>query len=221
MKKVLVVAAHLDDEVLGVGGTMARHARDGDEVFELNVCDRSERHRFDAEMVSTLRLQARKMCEIIGVKELLHGKLADEYLDVSLADVIRPIEEAIERIQPDVVYTHHKGDVNQDHRAVFEATLVATRAFTYPFVREVYSYEILSSTEQAPAFPGWQFAPAIFIDISTKIKQKIRGMKCFKTEINGFPFPRSQKGIEAMAQVRGMQSFYEYAEAFEVIRVRR
>ena len=133
-----MIAAHLDDEVLGVGGTMARHADEGDEVYVLNVCDRSERHRFDADMVASLRTQARKMCEIVGVKELFHGKLADEYLDISLADVIRPIEEVVEKIQPEVVYTHHKGDVNQDHRAVFMASLVATRPFTYAFIKEVY-----------------------------------------------------------------------------------
>ena len=201
---------------------MARHADEGDEVYVLNVCDRSERHRFDADMVASLRTQARKMCEIVGVKELFHGKLADEYLDISLADVIRPIEEVVEKIQPEVVYTHHKGDVNQDHRAVFMASLVATRPFTYAFIKEVYSFEVLSTTEQAPGqFPGWQFSPSYFVDIEEQVNRKIKGMKCYKSEINGFPFPRSVRGIETLARYRGMQMNSQFAEAFEIIRARR
>ncbi len=219
MSKVLVISAHLDDEVLGVGGTMARHAMEGDEVHVLNICDRSERHRFDADMVTMLRTQARKMAKIIGVKELHHGKLADEYLDISLADVIRPIEEVVEKIHPSIIYTHHKGDVNQDHRAIFEATLVATRAFTYSFIERVFSYEVLSSTEQAPAsLPGWQFAPNHFVDIEKTLKDKINGMACYKSEYNGFPFPRSEKGIRTLAHFRGMACGREAAEAFELIR---
>ena len=218
--KVLVVAAHLDDEVLGAGGAMAKHAMAGDEVYVLNICDRSERHKFSADMVTTLRKQAKKMCKVIGVKELRHGGLADEYLDMSLADVIQPIEEAVESIQPEVIYTHHKGDVNQDHRAIFQATLVATRSFTYPFIRQVLAFEVLSTTEQAPGqFPGWGFAPNLFVDICGSLKKKIRGMECYKSEINGFPFPRSVRGIQTLAQFRGMQSGVEYAEAFEVVKM--
>jgi len=222
MNKVLVISAHLDDEVLGCGGTMARHVNDGDELSVLNVCDRSERHKFDADMVALLRVQAKKMSKIIGINNLLHGRLADEYLDVSLADVIKPIEEAVESIQPNIIYSHHKSDVNQDHRAIFQATLVATRAFTYPFIKQVYSFEILSSTEQAPAaLSGWGFAPNHFVDIKTTIDKKIRGMKCYKSEINDFPFPRSEKGIRVLANYRGMQSGLEYAEAFETVRTIR
>jgi N-acetylglucosamine malate deacetylase 1 len=222
MSKVLVISAHLDDEVLGVGGTMARHADAGDEVHVLNVCDRSERHRFDADMVTMLRRQAQRMAKIVGVAQIHHGKLADEYLDISLADVIRPIEQVVEAVQPSTIYTHHKGDVNQDHRAIFEATLVATRSFTYPFIQQVFSFEVLSSTEQAPAsLPGWQFAPNYFVDINDTLKRKIRGMACYKSEFNGFPFPRSEKGIRTLAHYRGMQCGKEAAEAFEVIKIIR
>jgi len=221
MNKVLVISAHLDDEVLGCGGTMARHAGDGDELSVLNVCDRSEEHRFDADVVARLRVQANRMCKIIGIGNLIHGKLADEYLDVSLADVIKPIEEAIEKVKPDIIYTHHRNDVNQDHRAIFNATLVATRSFTYPFIKQVYSFEVLSTTEQAPASLGWGFAPNHFVDIKNTIDRKIRGMKCYKTEIDAFPFPRSEKGIKVLANFRGMQAGFEYAEAFETIRTTR
>ena len=220
-EKVLVIAAHLDDEVLGVGATIARHVADGDTVAVLNVCDRSERHQLSVPMVTLLRNQSKRVCKILGVTQMIHAGLQDEYLDAMLVKVIAPIESAIEVVQPTVVYTHNKSDVNQDHRAIFEATLVATRSFAYSSIHSVFSFEILSSTEQAPNGLGWTFAPSYFVDVTKYMSRKINAMKCYKQEMRPYPFPRSAEGIKTLARFRGMASNTKFAEAFEVVRMVR
>lgn len=221
MNKVLVVAAHLDDEVLGVGGTILRHSDAGDEVYVLNVCDRTYEARVDVDMVVTLRSQAQDVCRLLGIKQMKYGNQPDKYLDRWLVDTVRPIEKAMEEIQPAIVYTHHRGDVNQDHRSVHEATVVALRSFKAPFLRAAYAYEILSSTEQIPGgVPNRHFAPNHFVGMSSfQLLTKQDAMAKYASEVQEFPFPRSLKAIEVLAEYRGLQCGLPLAEAFEIIKV--
>lgn len=212
---VLVIAAHLDDEVLGCGGTVARHTSEGDRVTVLNLCDRSTFHQRDERMVEVLRGQSEEVRRLLGIVQYIHTGLRDEYLPDSLVATIEPIEMAITSTSPDVIYTHHQHDVNQDHRAVFHATLVATRAFSCK-THSIYSYEVLSSSEQAPA--GMQFEPNHFVDITPYIAQKQMAMGFYQQEIRDFPFPRSEQGIQALANYRGMMAGLKCAEAFKTIR---
>ena len=212
---VLVIAAHLDDEVLGVGGTIARHVAAGDDVVVLNLCDRSTIHQRDVRMVELLRAQSEEVKRLLGIAKYIYAGLRDEYLPDSLVKAIEPIEMAIASTSPDVIYTHHQHDVNQDHMAVFHATLVATRAFSCK-AHSIYSYEVLSSSEQAPA--GMQFEPNHFVWIEPWLNKKIEAMRCYEQEMRAFPFPRSEVGMVALAQYRGMAAGLKCAEAFKTIR---
>jgi LmbE family N-acetylglucosaminyl deacetylase len=240
--RVLVVAPHADDEVLGAGGYMAKLANAGHEVFVLIMCDRSEGHSYDPQLIGFLRDCALKANAILGTKAVFFAHLREERLDTSLSDVIVPIEKHIAMIRPSLVMLPHRGDVNQDHRAVFEAGLVATRTLgnwedkytenelrgaASPYkqkektarrynVQKVLCYEVPSTTEQAP--PGWGFNPNVFVDITDTLEQKVRALACYTSETDAFPFPRSLEGMRVVARFRGMAASFEAAEAFELKR---
>lgn len=223
MEKVLVIAAHLDDEVLGVGGAIQRHSDAGDEVTVLNVCDRTYEARVDVDMVVTLRSQARDVARLLGVKQIFYGNQPDKYLDRWLVDTVRPIEKVMEEVRPTIVYTHHRGDVNQDHRSVHEATVVALRTFKAPFVRQAYAYEILSSTEQIlGGVSSRHFAPNHFVGMTPfQLTMKQDALAKYASEVQEFPAPRSLEAIEVLAKFRGIQCGLPLAEAFETIKVVR
>lgn len=216
--KVLVVAAHMDDEVLGAGGTMAKHAGQGDEVHVCIACHRVYEHRFDAETNAQERAAVLAAAAVLRCKETHFFGLRDELLDERLQDIIVPLEALLTRLEPEVVYVTHRGDVNQDHRAVFQATLVACRSIARPKVRRLLSYETLSSTEQAPPFPEYAFQPSVFVNIADHLATKLEAMRQYERELREFPHPRSLRGVEVLARMRGMQAGYEAAEAFALVR---
>ena len=218
--KVLVLAAHPDDESLGVGGTIARHSADGDEVCVFIVTDGVTAHH---DRTAGQEEAARRACTILGVHDLRFGRLRDQRLDEGpLLDVIRIIEDQIADFEPSVVYTHHRGDSNQDHRTIFEATIVATRPKPAGFVRRVLCYEIPSSTEWGAPFAERAFQPSVFWDISTTLTVKLRAFQEYasthRSEVMTFPHPRSVDGVRAMAQYRGASIGVAAAEAFMLVR---
>lgn len=216
VNKVLVVAAHPDDEVLGVGGIAIKHARKGDEVYCLilgeGVTSRG------AEETEVLYEECKEAGKIIGFKEIFLSKLPDNKFDsVPLLRIVKEIEQCLEKIKPDIIYTHHRGDVNIDHKLTFDAVVTACRPSNPLCPKEIYSFETLSSTE-------WQldnkktFAPDIYADIENEIEQKMMALKAYKSEIREYPHPRSAEGIKILAQFRGLQSGLKYAEAFKMVR---
>ena len=218
--KVLVVAAHPDDETLGVGGTIARYSEQGDEVW---VCILTEgvtaRHQY-VELQKERTLEA---CHILRVRKTIFCDLRDQHLDaLPLIDVIRPIEACIKEFEPALVYTHFKGDVNQDHQVVFSATMVATRPFESSPVTKVLCYEVPSSTEWAPPFVDTSFRPNVFVSIADTLDAKIEAMKAYaearQSEVREYPHPRSYKAIRIRAQTRGSAVGLEAAEAFVLVR---
>lgn len=236
--RVLCIAPHADDEIIGAGGYMAKLAKSGHDVFVLILSDKSERHDYDPKFSKFLHACARKANKIIGVKDVFFSHLKEDRLDQSLSEVIVPIEMHIAMLRPSLVLMPHKGDVNQDHRAAFEAGIVATRTLgnwedKYPEeelvgpvssymnhdrsarrynVQKVMSYEVHSTTEQAP--PGWGFDPNVFVDITDTLSLKLRAMACYTSEVEKFPFPRSLEGIKVAAKFRGMACSFDAAEAF-------
>ena len=216
--KVLVIAAHMDDEVLGVGGTMAKHVASGDEVTVCVVCMRAYDHKFDPEVQRQEKAAARRATEILGYSEIEFLDLRDELLDERLLDTIVPLEECVNRVRPDIVYTHHRGDSNQDHRAVFQATLIACRPISSHKIRRLLCYEVPSSTDIAPPLPEYAFQPNYWVDVSLQLEKKIGAMRAYVREMKEFPHPRSAKGIEVLAQKRGMEIGMKAAEAFMSIR---
>jgi LmbE family N-acetylglucosaminyl deacetylase len=224
--RILIIAAHPDDEVYGVGGTIVKHVQAGDEVF---VCMLTEgtttqyRHQMKDDELNRLIEQKKqetlKAAEILGIKEVFFCDLPDMKLDMlSHADVNYPIEECVKNIKPEVVYTHHWGDVNKDHRLAFESTMVAVRPGFYTPIRKVLIYETPSSSEwNAPILTNL-FIPNVFVDISSTLHLKIEAMKAYVSEMREFPHPRSIEAVTIYAQKRGLAVGREAAECFMSIR---
>jgi LmbE family N-acetylglucosaminyl deacetylase len=219
--RVLVVAAHPDDETYGAGGTIARHSAQGDEVSVLFLTDGvGARHGVREPQLEA----ARQACRALGVKDVRFADLPDQLLDgMPLIEVIDPITQAVREIAPRIVYTHHEGDVNQDHRRVFEAALVAVRPVGNNPVEEVLSFEVASSTEWAPTGnTRWAFMPNVFVDIEPHVEAKRQAIDAYRAthenEVKPFPHPRSQEAVEAYDTARGVSVGLRYAEAFVGIR---
>jgi LmbE family N-acetylglucosaminyl deacetylase len=220
----LVVAAHPDDEVLGCGGTMARLIREGNDIYiailgEGMTSRYQQRDQANQSEVEALRSQSRQVAEFLGAKDLFLFDLPDNRFDtVPLLDVIKKVEELIERLQPQVVYTHHSGDLNIDHSIVHRATLTATRPVQRCPVKAVYAYEVPSSTDWAYQQFQSYFYPNVFVDISSTLKKKIEAMALYDSETQPFPHPRSDEAVAAIAQRWGSAAGFEAAEAFQLIK---
>jgi len=220
MKRVLIVGAHPDDETYGVGGTILKHTTRGDAVSVLILTDGVTARHNEVEMQ---KAAARRACERLGITDVRFAGLPDQRLDsLPLLEVIRPIHAAVRELTPEIVYTHHRGDVNQDHRTVLAATLVAVRPLDSNPVKRILSYEVASSTEWGPPFTEWAFLPNVFVDISTTLEAKLKAVEAyreaFQSEVKPFPHPRSPEAVRIYAQQRGITVGMQAAEAFVLIR---
>ena len=222
--RVLGVAAHPDDEILGCGGTMARLAREGHEVRAAILAEGlSSRyaHREDADpgQLQHLHAQAQQAAGKVGARESVLCKLPDNRLDtVPLLEVVKLVEELVARFQPEVIYTHHPGDLNVDHGVVHRAVLTATRPVAGQCVSEIYAFEVPSSTEWAFQRLEPSFRPSVFVDITETLETKIEAMACYDTETREFPHPRSPEALRAIATRWGSVVGLPAVEAFELIR---
>ncbi|MFN2453669.1 MAG: PIG-L deacetylase family protein [Pyrinomonadaceae bacterium] len=223
--KILVCAAHPDDEVLGCGGTMARLVEEGNEVYiailgEGITSRYDDREKVDSSLIDALHTRSQQVGKLIGAKEVFNYRLPDNQFDsVPLIEIVKIIENLIERLKPEVVYTQHGGDLNIDHNLVYRATLTATRPLAGCVVREVLAYEVASSTEWAFQQFEPAFRPNVFVDISRTIETKIRGMEIYESEARAFPHPRSPEALRAIARRWGSVVGADYAEAFSLVRL--
>lgn len=221
--KLLIVAAHPDDEILGCGGTASKLIREGWEAYTLilgeGVTSRDGQRDVDARKadLGNLRHDLLKANEIIGVKEVFTCAFPDNRFDtVALLDIVKEVEKIKNKIKPSMIFTHFGGDLNIDHQICQRAVLTATRPMTGETVKEIYSFEVLSSTEwmYPPAF-----CPTVFFDISADIKNKQSAMSAYQKELCEFPHPRSLRGIEISAQNWGLKIGVPFAEAFVPLRI--
>ena len=222
---VLVVAAHPDDEVLGCGGTIARHAEAGDQVHVLIVAEGAtsrlqQRDRGEArDELSALAQAAQKAGTILGAAGVELLDYPDNRLDsLDRLDLIKCIELRIERHQPSVVYVHHAGDVNVDHRRLHEAVITACRPIPGQSVRRLLSFEVASSTEWQVPGSAPVFQPNWFVDISVQWPLKLAALAAYASEMRPWPHARSLEGLEHLARWRGAQVGVEAAEAFCLLR---
>ena len=219
VKRVLVVAAHPDDEVLGCGGTIARHVGKGERVQVLFVAD-GVSSRGNQEGILGRCDAARKACRILGAGEPDFLSLPDNRLDdLPLLEVVQKIEEYLASFNPQVIYTHHSGDLNVDHTVVHRAVMTSCRPQPGCSVREIYSFEVLSSTGWLPHNNGGSFQPNFFVDISATLKSKISALRAYDMEMRPFPHSRSYDSVEYLARCRGVAVGMEAAEAFMVERI--
>ena len=224
---VLVVAAHPDDELLGCGGTAARLAREGHSVYMAilgeGLTSRSaRRENADSSALKNLKNCSQRVADLLGVKELsLHGLPDNRFDSLPLLEVIKIVEGLVERWQPAAIYTHHGGDLNVDHQVVSRAVLTATRPTENHAVRELYMFEIASSTEWAFQQFSPVFKPNVFVDIEETLPLKLEGMRQYETESRKFPHPRSSEALTAIAQRWGSVVGRKAAEAFEAVRLIR
>ena len=217
--RVLVVAAHPDDEVLGMGGTIARHAGEwGDEVRILCVTDGSStQYPGDAEKRALKEAEARRSAAILGVTDYVHLDLPDMRLDtLAHVEVNRVVEEHVADHRPEVVYCVQP-DVNRDHRALFDSVAVATRPVPGQPVRRVLTYAPTSSTEWTPAPTNW-FVPNWFVDVTSTIEAKIAAFAVYETESRPWPHPRNERALRAHAAFFGASMGCDAAEPFVLVR---
>ncbi len=218
MNKVLVVAAHPDDEVLGVGATLCRHAREGDEITIFILGD-GETSRSSAD-IEKRQAQARQAAVAIGAKDVILEVFPDQRFDtVPLLEITQKIEKLVYSLKPDIVYTHCPYDLNLDHRLTFQAVLTALRPGPNLSVTKFSTFETLSSTEWQRKDQANSFCPTEYYDISEFIEKKIELLKIYSDEIRDYPHPRSAEGVKILAQYRGIESGFRYAEAFQIIRL--
>ena len=225
MTCVLVVAAHPDDEVLGCGGTIARHSDEGDQVQVLIFAEGStsrqkQRDRLQAaDELYSLAEAAKTAGAILGAEGIELLDFPDNRLDsLDRLDLVKRIEERIDRHQPQVVYVHHAGDVNVDHRRLHEAVVTACRPTPGHPVRRLLSFEVASSSEWQPPGSAPAFQPSWFVDISNHWQRKREALVAYSSEMRSWPHARSLEALEHLARWRGAQVGVEAAEAFCLLR---
>jgi LmbE family N-acetylglucosaminyl deacetylase len=217
-KTVLVVVAHSDDEALGCGGTIAKHHAQGDNVHVVYMTNgvgaRSNRHEEGAER----HLAALKAGEILGVKQVSGFGFPDNQMDsVPLLEVVKAVEGVIAQLRPSIVYTHFSGDLNVDHQRTHAAVMTACRPLPSSPVREIYSFEVVSSTEWSTHVSP--FRPTAFVDISDYMDMKMRSLNEYDEEMRDSPHSRSYNHVNALAVHRGNSCGVRFAEAFQVERI--
>ncbi len=215
---VLVIAAHPDDELLGVGGTIRKLADAGDEVFVFVACE-GVSMRYSTSDGDRVLAEARAASKLLGVERISFGGLPDQRLDtMALVDVVSLFEEQVQSVRPSTVYTHCGSDVNRDHRVVLEAVQVATRPYAAPWVREVLLFETPSSSEWGHSSVQAAFVPEVYVDITDTLETKIAAFLSYVNEVRSPPHPRSPEALRARAVTWGSAVGMGAAEPFQVMR---
>lgn len=206
--KYLFIAAHPDDEVLGCGATMARLAEEGHELFVQYLSDNTLRHG----VKNALKKYADSSAQVLGVSEWWCAQIPDQGMWKYQGQVVSMVEAAVKRCSPDVVFTHSRKDLNNDHQLCHDATLIATRS--HKSKADVVTYSVAGSSF------GQEIAtPRLYVPVTEgQIIKKIAALECFELESMEAPHPRSVEAVRAQAVVTGSQVMAAYAESFEIVR---
>ena len=223
MNKILIVVAHPDDEVLGCGGTITRLNKEGYELYTLilgeGITSRDDKRSKEkrGREIANLKEQAKKANELIGVKKVFFHDFPDNRFDtVPFLDIVKVIEKIKNQIKPEIIFTHYEKDLNIDHQITYKAVITATRPLREETVKEVYSFEIPSSTEWS--YP-LSFSPNVFYNISETMNIKLKALEEYKSEVKEYPHPRSLEAVELTAKNWGIKVGVNYAEAFKCVRI--
>ena len=228
-KKILVVVAHPDDELLGLGGTLNKLINQYNSYVRVVILGEGLTSRTKKRDVNKWdkELQAHKTNikaaqKIINYQELSLFQIADNRFDsVDLLDLIKIVENEKEIFNPEYIFTHHGGDLNIDHQRTFEAVITATRPMQHEKIKGIFTFETPSGTEWRPSTDPNHFIPNIFIEISKKnLESKIKAMECYEFEKRKYPHPRSPEALHVLAQKNGIQIGFDFAEAFMLVRIK-
>jgi len=212
--KVIVFAPHNDDEVLGVGGTIAKHVAKGHSVYICEVTSGQDQKRLE-----NIQREALNAHEILGVTDTIFLDLPVVGLaNISTRRLNKAMHDVVQKIKPDIAYIPHKGDMHIDHTMVAESAMVALRPVDSPQIKAIYAYETLSETEWNIPSVDNAFIPNIWVDITETIDIKLKAMECYKSQLIDFPHPRSLEAIKALSNFRGSTICVENAESFMLIR---
>jgi len=216
--RVLCVAAHADDEVLGCGGTLARYADNGSQVTVIFVSDGVTARSDDGTSTMERESFAKAALEILGVNDIYHLRFPDNQLDsIPLLAIVKKLEKCLDQINPNIIFTHHIGDLNIDHQITCRAVMTALRPVPESRVTRILSFEVLSSTEWA--IPGVDtFTPNYFVDISSTIDKKIQAIGHYQYEMRTVPHARSTENVGNLARYRGNSVGLHYCEAYCLLR---
>jgi LmbE family N-acetylglucosaminyl deacetylase len=218
-KSVLVVAAHPDDETLGMGGTIARHCAEGDRVQVLFLANGVGSRGADTASVQRRQVAATEACGLLGATVAGFLDFPDNAFDsVPLLTIIQAIEQVKRRLEPSLVYTHHGGDLNIDHRLACQAVLTAFRPQPGEVCGEIYSFEVNSATEWSHPSLGAAFAPDTYVEVSAFRAQLLDAYRCYREELLPDPHARSPRALEIALERRGREVGLEAAEAFMTLR---
>jgi LmbE family N-acetylglucosaminyl deacetylase len=212
-ENVLVIAAHPDDELLGSGGTLKKLINHGYNVITVIF---AKGRKEEEEHMKQAVLKANKH---LGIEEVIFLEYPNLLLETFPLHVINEeIEVLLAKYEPSIIFTHHYGDINKDHQILFQAVLTAARPLPGKKPVDLLCFETVSSSEWSQHTNDKSFKPNYFVDITDTIDKKLESLQFYDVEMRPFPHPRSYKGVQYLAQVRGMTVGVEYAEAFEIIR---
>tara|TARA_Y100000310_G_C20647334_1_gene797389 strand:+ start:272 stop:952 length:681 start_codon:yes stop_codon:yes gene_type:complete len=214
--KILIIAPHPDDEVLGCGGAIAKYAELGNEVY-LCIGTKAYTPDWSEEFIKNRKTEIKKSNKILKIKKTYFLDFPTVKLDtVPQKQINDKLTKIFEKVRPDLLFIPHGGDLNKDHRILFESSLVAARPISHK-IKKIASYEVLSETEWGG--PIQEFKPNFYIGMSLlNLNKKIEAMMPFESEVKKYPHPRSKEIIKALAQKRGSEAGLEFAEAFSIIR---
>jgi LmbE family N-acetylglucosaminyl deacetylase len=218
--KVIVIAPHPDDEVLGAGGTLLRRKAEGATIAWLIVTTITIESGWSEEIIRRRAEEIKRVTKLFDFDSVFELNLPTTQLDqVPMSDLVATISNVFKKFEPEEVFVPHPADVHTDHRLVFDAVASSTKWFRYPSVKRVLAYETLSETEFGLG-ANQVFRPNVFVNIEPYLEDKLLAMDIYASELGKFPFPRSHKAIQALATLRGASSGFKAAEAFELLRER-
>jgi N-acetylglucosamine malate deacetylase 1 len=221
MSKILVIAPHPDDETLGCGGTIFRHKVASDDIYWLIITGISQDGGWQEKVVNKRDNEIDAVAEKYGFSDVFNLRLPTTKIDtLPISDLIGEISNVYKKVEPDIIYMPFAYDVHTDHQIIAKALQSTFKWFRYPYIKKVYMYETPSETE-FNFVENRIFSPNVFVNISQYLDNKIETMKIYDGEMGDFPFPRSEKTLRALAILRGSQSGFESAEAFELVYERK
>ncbi len=220
MKKVLIVAVHPDDETLGCGGTILKHADKGDDIYWLIITAPTIDHpgKYPLELIEKEERQNRAVAEKFGFKKVFNLNLPTQLLgELSFMELVGTIDKVIKEIEPEIIYLNNRSDLHSDHRIAFDAVYSCTKNFRKPYIERILMFETLSETEFSPALTENAFVPNVFVDISAFMDKKLEIMSVYASEVMPDNLPRSYRAMKGLASYRGSRIGVDSAEAFMLI----